>query len=281
MRAVDLHTHTTKSDGTYTPAELVRYAAEKNLRAIAITDHDTMDGVAEAIKEGEKFEDLEIIPGCEFSTEYNGKDIHIVGLYMDANSESIKKAFQKFIDAREKRNEEMCKRLKAKGIDIEYKDMLSRFEGSVITRAHFAAYMYEKGYIKSRKEAFDRFIGDRCDCFVPRHKISPEDAIGMVKSAGGIPILAHPILYGMSDGALRVLVGNLKAAGLVGIEAIYSTYTAADERQIRKIAKDFDLKISGGSDFHGENKKDIDLGTGMGHLFVPESVLDDLISDRK
>ncbi|MCR5770710.1 MAG: PHP domain-containing protein [Butyrivibrio sp.] len=274
MRAVDLHTHSTASDGTYTPAQLIDYAHQKNLAAIALTDHDTTKGLAEAMAQGQKYDDLEVIPGIEFSTDYEGKDIHIVGLYMHYDDPEIQKRLQEFVDSRVMRNRKMCRLLTEHGVPMDFDELQAAFPDSVITRAHYAAYMLDKGYIKSRQEAFDRYIGDNCECFVPREKITPVMAVKMILDAGGAPILAHPILYGMSDDRLRKLVGELKEVGLMGIEAIYTTYTASDERQIRKIAEDYDLLISGGSDFHGDNKPGIDLGVGYGKLFIPESALD-------
>ncbi|SES31627.1 hypothetical protein SAMN04487884_12929 [Butyrivibrio fibrisolvens] len=274
MRPVDLHTHSTASDGTYTPTQLIDYAHEKGLAAIALTDHDTTKGLAEAMEAGRRYDDLEVIPGIEFSTDYEGKDIHIVGLYMHYDDPEIQRRLQEFVDSRVSRNRKMCRLLTEHGVPMDFDDLQAAFPDSVITRAHYAAYMLEKGYIKSRQEAFDRYIGDNCECFVPREKITPDMAVKMVIDAGGVPILAHPILYGMSDARLRKLVGELKEAGLKGIEAIYTTYTASDERQIMEIAKDYDLLISGGSDFHGANKQDIDLAVGYGKLFVPETTLE-------
>ena len=274
MRAVDLHTHSTASDGTYTPGKLIDYAHEKGLAAIALTDHDTTNGLKEAMERGQKYDDLEVIPGIEFSTDYEGRDIHIVGLYMRFEDTDVQKRLKEFVDARIMRNKKMCKLLTENGVPMDFDELQAAYPNSVITRAHYAAYMLDKGVIKSRQEAFDRYIGDNCKCFVPRQKITPQMAVEMTLDAGGVPILAHPVLYGMSDSRLRKLVGELKEVGLKGIEAIYTTYTNSDERGIRQIAQDYGLLISGGSDFHGDNKPDIDLGVGYGQLFVPEAVLD-------
>lgn len=275
MRAVDLHTHSNKSDGSYSPKELIEYAAQKKLVAIALTDHDTVAGLDEAIMTGNEL-DIEVIPGVELSCEYQGRDIHIVGLNIDyKNSEFVSK-LNEFVDTREIRNRKMCTNLTNIGLAVNYDELIEKYGESVITRAHFADYMLEKGYIKSRKEAFERYIGDTCSCYVPREKISPSQAVEFILSSGGLPVLAHPVLYHMSSHKLRELVSELKNCGLVGIEAIYSTYTSADERDIRRIANDFDLKLSGGSDFHGAAKPGLDLGTGYGHLFVPEEIWENL-----
>lgn len=277
MLTVDLHTHSTASDGTYSPSELVDYAVSKNLSAIAITDHDTTDGLDEAIERAKYHNDngynIEIIPGIEFSTDYMGSDVHIVGLYIDHNGDYFKGRLTHFIESRNKRNKKMCDLLTEHGMPLTYEEMLEAFPTSAITRAHYGRMLFEKGYVKSIKEAFDRYIGDHKPCHVPRKKISPIRAVEIIRKAGGIPILAHPVLYGFSKDKLDGLVQKLKSAGLIGIEAIYSTYSPSDERDIRALAKKYDLLISGGSDFHGSNKPDIDLGSGKGHLFVPDTVL--------
>lgn len=321
---VDLHVHSTCSDGTFTPEELVDYAIQKGLTAFALTDHDTVNGLDRAIRYAEELRQAqatspvsfshndaatrlpvsfsrndaaarlpvssvpdadvprvpEIIPGIELSTEYQGKDIHMVGLFIDYHQPEFSHYLEDFIRSRENRNAKMCALLREHDIDITYEALLAEFPGAVITRAHFARYLLSHGYIQSMKEAFDRYVGDHCPCFVPREKVTPAQAVELILGAGGVPVLAHPILYHMSDDRLDTLVAELKKIGLVGIEAIYSTYNTAEERQIRGLASKYDLKISGGSDFHGANKPKIDLGTGWGKLYVPDEVLENLRPDR-
>ena len=272
MNIVDLHVHSTKSDGSYTPSELVTYALEKGLTAFALTDHDTTDGIDEALKAAEG-KPIEVIPGIEFSSEYEGKDIHIVGLYIDYQSDFFKRRLVNFVNGRIIRNKEMCRRLTEHGMPVTYEELTSEFPDSVITRSHYAKYLLNHGYTKSLKEAFDRYIGDNCPCFVPRKKITPMRAVEIILKAGGIPILAHPILYHMSDARLEKLVATLKDMGLLGIEAVYSTYSPSEEKQMRTLAAKYDLCISGGSDFHGNAKPGLDLATGYGKLFIPEEIL--------
>ena len=247
---VDLHVHSTCSDGTFTPEELVDYAMEKGLRAFALTDHDTVNGLDRAIRYAEGLRQTqeaspadapapqvpEVIPGIELSTEYQGKDIHMVGLFIDYHQPDFAHYLEDFIHSRENRNEKMCALLREHDIDITYEALLAEFPGAVITRAHFARYLLSHGYIQSMKEAFDRYVGDHCPCFVPREKGTPAKAVELILGAGGVPVLAHPILYHMSDDRLDTLVTELKKIGLVGIEAIYSTYNTAEERQIRGLA---------------------------------------------
>lgn len=305
MLAVDLHVHSNRSDGSFTPTQLVDYACEKGLAAFALTDHDTIDGLEEA----ERYADMlrrdragdaagvegqnaapwakrlindsgaavpEVIPGIEFSTEYQGHDIHVLGLYIDYHNSAFVQKLRDFVDSRTLRNRKMCRLLTEAGLPVAYEALLAEFPDAVITRAHYAKYMLNHGYVKSMSDAFDRYIGDHCPCFVPREKVTPVDAVKLILSAGGIPILAHPVLYHMSDENLDTLTVLLAEAGLVALEAIYSTYTAFDERKMRALARKYHLLVSGGSDFHGANKPGLDLGTGYGSLYVPYSVLRDI-----
>lgn len=297
MKIVDLHVHSNRSDGTLSPAQLVDYAIEKNLSAFALTDHDTIDGLEEAINYANSIHfsnsanslsnsssaasELEVIPGIELSTEYQGKDIHIIGLYIDYHNPSFCRQLQNFVDSRIQRNLKMCTLLQQKGIDITYEKLCKEFPNSVITRAHYGKYLFHYGYVKSIQEAFERYIGDYAPCYVPREKVTPAQAVELILQADGIPILAHPILYHLSDMRLDALVSELTEVGLLGIEAIYATYHMAEEQQIRRLAKKYHLLISGGSDFHGSNKPGLDLATGYGNLVVPAFILDNIKASRK
>ena len=282
MRAIDLHTHSNNSDGTFTVKELLDRAYPKDLAAIALTDHDTVKGIDEALEYAkENCPGMELIPGVEISTVNEGKDCHIVGLYVDHHDELFLNRLKELHEVREKRNIEIAGKLQTiGGLDLTYEDVQNEFPGAVMTRAHFAKYLLEKGFVGSWQEAFDRYIGEGKPCFVPPNKIDPEVGVKYILDAGGVPILAHPILYHLSDEKLDALVSRLKDAGLMGIEAIYSTYDARDERQIKELAAKYDLLISGGSDFHGKNKPKIDLGCGFGKLFIPEDLLDAIKAAR-
>lgn len=285
MQAIDLHVHSNRSDGTFSPTELVDYAIEKKLKAFALTDHDSVDGLDEALRYAGSLREKnsensasvpEIIPGIELSTEYLGQDVHILGLYIDYQNAAFRRQLQEFVDSRITRNRKMCELLQNAGISVTYEGLLAEFPDAVITRAHYAKYLLNHGYISNMKEAFDRYIGDHGPCYIPREKITPVQAVKLILDVGGIPILAHPILYHFSNQQLSILTAELKEAGLVGLEAVYSTYTAAEERQIRALAGEYGLLISGGSDFHGANKPGLDLAVGYGKLFVPESILEDI-----
>ena len=275
MGIVDLHVHSNKSDGSFTPSELVDYAVEKGLRAFALTDHDTTEGLDEAIAAATGKE-IEVIPGIEFSTEYEGKDIHIVGLYIDYKSEVFSGQIQAFVDSRTERNRKMCANLQNAGIDISYEKLLAAFPDAVITRAHYAKYLLDHGAVNSMPEAFDKYLGDHTRYFVPREKVTPMQAVKLILDADGIPVLAHPTLYHMSDKRLELLLYRLKEAGLAAMECIYSTYTPSEERQMKKLADKYGLLPSGGSDFHGATKPKLDLAVGYGNLTVPAEILTNL-----
>ena len=202
---IDLHVHSNKSDGTCSPRQLVQYASEKGLTAFALTDHDTTAGLEEALTAARKLP-VTVIPGIEFSTAYEEKDVHILGLGIDYKTPVFSAALEEFIASRRHRNEQMCQKLRDYiKTDITYERLLEAFPGAVITRAHYARYLFQQGHVKSMPEAFDRYIGDRAPCFIPREKVTPQKAVELIRKAGGIPVLAHPPLYHMSDARLDKL----------------------------------------------------------------------------
>lgn len=275
MNTIDLHVHSNASDGTLTPSEVVCLAKKNNLSAIALTDHDTVDGVSEAIEQGKK-SGVEIIPGIELSSAYAAREIHIVGLFVDYRNEEFLDELKKLNEVRNRRNEQMAEKFCSMGINISIKELMAEYPDAIITRAHFASYLHKKGYVSSVRDAFDRYLNDHGPCFVPRYKMPCEDTIKLIHKVGGLAILAHPILYKLGADALRELVRYLTQNGLDGIEAMYSTYTPGDEVCIRKLAKENGLLLSGGSDFHGDNKPFIKLGTGKGTLKIPYGILQEL-----
>lgn len=268
---VDLHVHSNKSDGTFTPSELVTMAIEKNLTALALTDHDTTDGLEELANTAAG-KPLAVVPGIELSTEYEGKDIHIVGLFIDPTQSDFRAHLKAFVESRDDRNRKMCANLQEAGIPISYEALQEANPGSVITRAHYGTWLLEHGVVSSVADAFSKYLGDHTPYFVPREKVTPQQAVSLIQKAGGLAILAHPILYRMSRERLDILVRCLKEVGLTGIEAIYATYNSREENQIRQLASKYDLLLSGGSDFHGFAKPKLELGTGYGHLCVPDEV---------
>ena len=280
MKNIDLHVHSNASDGTYTPSELVSYALEKELAAMALTDHDTVSGVEEAVEAAEGTE-LLLIPGVELSAEYRGRDIHILGLFLNYRSEPFLEYLEQFKKTRDERNEKMAERLTAHKLPLTIEEMKAEYGDAVLTRAHFAKMLKKKGYVRSYDEAFDRFLGDGKPCYIPRERITPKGAIDLIHEADGLAVLAHPLLYHLGIDELEVLVTLLKGYGLDGIEAIYSMNTGRDERRMKGLAEKYELLITGGSDFHGATKPHIDLGTGRGSLCIPESILDEIKKMKK
>lgn len=275
MKQIDLHVHSNRSDGTLPPAKLVRLAAACGLSAFALTDHDNTDGLPEALREASSC-GVEVIPGIEFSTEYHGTDIHILGLEFTWEVPAFQEEIQSYRDERLMRNRRMIQKMADDGIDISFSQMVQCFGDTVWTRAHFARYLTDHGYVSEMSEAFRTMIGEGCRYFVPRQKISPSDAVRLIRRYRGIPILAHPFQYHLDRAQLAKLIGELCDAGLIGIEAYYSKYDDRQTSELLALTAEYCLAPSGGSDFHGSNKPDISLGTGRGSLQIPYSILEEL-----
>ena len=275
MQLIDLHVHSTASDGTLTPTEVTKLALQCGLTAYALTDHDTVDGVAEAMQAAENTS-LTVIPGAEFSSPYEGKEIHILGLYLNPHCPELLSALRQVREIRNRRNEELLALFQADGFPIKYEDLIHGNEHTVITRAHFANVLLEKKLIKDRKEAFSKYLSPGCPGYVERQFLTPKGCIEAIKNAGGAAVLAHPTLYDLDMTQVETLCKELISFALDGIECRYSTYTPAQTKAVEKIASTLGLFPSGGSDFHGENKPDIRLGKGMGNLQIPYTYWEDL-----
>lgn len=280
MKYIDLHVHSVCSDGTFTPEELVELAIENDLIAFALTDHDTIDGVERAILAA-KGRNVEVIPGIELSCEYTikpdrKKEIHILGYQLDWKHPGLCEALTAIADERDNRNRKMCANLSAAGYPIDYDSLVARFGNKILTRAHFARFLLEQGAVPSLDAAFKKILAQDGPYFVMRKYLTPKKGIDLIRQAGGIPVLAHPLLYKMSVTEIRNMIVELKEYGLQGIEALYSRNRGTDEAFVRKLADEYDLFITGGSDFHGTNKPDIELGRGEGKLRVPVILLENL-----
>lgn len=274
MKLIDLHVHSTASDGTYSPADLVSYAKSKGLSVIALTDHDTVSGVNECIQKGLEV-GVTVIPGIECSADYYGKELHILGYYINPNSSSLKEKLNALIDSRSTRNVKMLEKLTALGCPLTMEDLEADCApGTVFTRAHFANAMLQKGYITDRKEAFTRYIGRGLPAYVPRERFTIKACIDMIHEAGGVAVLAHPMLYGYSRTEVTQLLQGLAAYGLDGVECLYSTHSREDVAHLLQVCSNLDLFPTGGSDFHGANKTNLDLGCGYGDLKIPITLLD-------
>lgn len=275
MNFVDLHVHSNASDGTLTPAKVVELAAQKGLSAIALTDHDTIEGIPEA-QEAAKNLPLEVIPGIELSCVYLGEEIHILGLYVDLSDKEFLAQTDQLKEIRIKRNEEMINRFQKAGIDITLCEVQAGNPDTVITRAHFARILLEKGYVNSMDQAFKKYLSYTGPYCPRKEKITPEHAMKMLGNCGASPVLAHPYQYHLGDKKTEELVSFLKELGLHGLEVYHSSNNQYESGKLKKLAKKYQLFPTGGSDFHGSNKPDIDLGTGRGGLRVSALLLDDI-----
>lgn len=280
MKYIDLHVHSNYSDGTLSPTQLVALAIKKDLDAFALTDHDTVEGVKEAIQAAQMAKEnghsLLVIPGTELSASYLGEDVHILGLGLNYRDATLLNTLKAAAKERERRNQKMCQNLQKAGIPITVEKMREDCKDAVLTRAHFAKFMVKEGYVSSIKEAFTKYLDSSSPYYVTREYLTPEQAVELIIKADGIPVLAHPLLYKFSPTQLETLIQELKEQGLKGIEAIYSCNINNDEAYVRSLGHKYDLAITGGSDFHGSVKPDIDLGTGRGNLRIPETILRDL-----
>lgn len=275
MDRIDLHTHSTASDGSMTPSELVRHAKAAGLRAVALTDHDTTDGLAEAAAEAAAI-GIELVRGVELAAWQDKTELHIVGLDIDDTQLEFAAAMTEMQQIRENRNRRMIALMADAGVDITLEKLHEKEGDGVLTRANFARYLVSVGFVTSIDEAFKRYLDNGRPFYLPRTKITPQRAIALIQSAGGIPILAHPMLYKLGKATLEKYVRLLKEEGLEGIEVYYSTNSPSDDLYLSRLANKYALKYSGGSDFHGSYKPHIQIGTGKGRLVVPYDVLEKL-----
>lgn len=273
---VDLHVHSTASDGTLTPKKVVVHAYEKHLKAIALTDHDTVAGIEEAVNASMELYsgEFEVVPGIEISCNYGNTELHILGLFIDYKKQSFQDALTELRDKRVERNCQMLKRFHDHGFEITMEELYSGNPDTVVTRAHFARIMLEKGYIKTKAEAFDKYIGQGCPLYLPKPVITPEHAMTMLRDAHAVPVLAHPLQYQLGYQKTEECVQYLKNLGLKGIEAYHSSNNQYESGKLKDMAVRNGLLVTGGSDFHGNNKPDIEIGCGRGGLRVHESLLE-------
>lgn len=279
MKRIDLHVHSNQSDGTLSPKELVRHAVSCGLSAFALTDHDNINGLAQAEEEA-LLCGIELVPGIEFSTEYHGTDLHIVGLDFQWKDPDFQSDVQFYQEERLRRNQKIIDKMAADGIPISHQQMTEAFGDTMWTRAHFARYLMMQHCVETISEAFERYLGENCPYFIPRQKVIPGDVISLIRRFDGIPVLAHPFQYHFSDEELRAALIHLKEYGLLGMEVYYSGYSSQQEAYLLSLARELDLAPSGGSDFHGANKPDIFLGKGTGNLNLSYDLLHDLRKAR-
>jgi len=261
----DLHVHTSASDGRYSPREVVELAAMKKLTSLAITDHDTTAGLMRLNADGR----VQVIPGIELSAEHCRQEVHILGYFIDIFNQRLQNKLEELARFRERRIGEMVAKLNEAGFELSLEDVTQKASGSESPgRPHVALALIEKGYVRDMAEAFRRMLNPGCPGYVSRHRLSPVEAIGLVKSAGGVPVLAHPGL-----GFPFELLGLCVEAGLCGIEAFYPLHTKQMTDYCLLKAKEYGLIITGGSDFHGHEPVEMD---NLGAVFVPPGTVNSL-----
>lgn len=268
---IDLHIHTSISDGRFSPEEIVQKSARLGLTTIAICDHDTVDGIVPALEAARAFPQLRIIPGIEVSTFAPGNEVHVLGYFIDFNDPKLKTALANSRNSRRERAKAMIAKLNELNIHISWQQVQKIAGSGTVGRPHIAQAMLEKGYIKSFKEAFTKYIGLGGPAYVERYKITPVEAVALIKESNGLPVLAHPLTIKQPE----EMIAELKEAGLVGIEVYYDDYTEDERNSLALLAIKYNLITTGGSDYHG---LDDSTETMLGDAHVPQESAEKLIA---
>lgn len=275
MDLIDLHVHSNASDGSLTPREVADEAISMGLRAIALTDHDTIDGIKE-ILDYTSDKNLEVIPGIELSCYYNNREIHILGFFVDYTNPDLQKELSFLKEAREGRNLKMIELMQKDGLNITMEKLLHGNPDSVITRAHFARVLVEEGICKDKEVAFRKYIGIGCKYYLPKPQVSCETAMNILTKYSKGAFLAHPLLYHFGYKQIEELLTYLKTLGLKGVEVYHSSNNMYESDKLRSMALKLGLLTSGGSDFHGIIKPNIKMGIGRGGMKIPMRLLDNI-----
>lgn len=280
MDRIDLHIHSNASDGTCTPTEVVEMAKNIGLRAVALTDHDSTSGIAEAKAAGERL-GVEVVGGIEVSSNYRDNNVHILGYFIDPDEPALLEIVDWVQFARDVRNEKVVALLQKDGFDISMEELCEKYPGAVIGRPHMAEILMQKGYISSVKEGFEKFFAVGQKYYLPKGRISIQRAVEVIRKAGGVSVLAHPFVYHYSEDEIIQMIETAKDCGIQAMECYYSENTPEQQEWLLKKAKEYSLGVSGGSDYHGTRKTHITMGTGMGDLCVPYPVLEGLKALKK
>ena len=270
MARVDLHIHSTVSDGCLSPAEVVHKSAELGLTIIAIADHDSVDGIAPALAAANAFPWLKVIPCVEISTDVPQGEVHVLGYFIDYTDQKLRATLERFRNSRQERAQGMVAKLRSLGVHIDWQRVQEIAGSSSMGRPHIAQAMLEKGYIASIKEAFTKYISRNGPAYVEREKMTPAEAVELILQAKGLPVLAHPFTINDPE----TMVVELKAAGLIGVEAYYDSYTGDEINRLVALAKRHNLIATGGSDYHG---LDTATETMIGGVDVPMESAERLI----
>ena len=278
--SIDLHTHSTASDGSCTPSEIVALAAENQLAAVALTDHDTTDGIPEFLESAKAFPGLLAVPGVELSTRYGARELHIVGLFIDPGAPLLEEFLARERARRCKRNRDMKIKLALLGYPLDDDEPAFQTAGGMganLGRPHFAQALMEKYHFPDLRSVFDKLLGNNKSAYIPRENASPREAVEAIHSSGGIAVWAHPIYRDRNERAyVRRVARKLAALGLDAMEGYYSLFGPPETQLVTETAQQFQLALSGGSDFHGTRSPNISIGCGAGKLCVPASLLEAL-----
>ena len=272
---LDLHLHTTHSDGSCSVRDVMLRAQQAQVAALAITDHDTVTGIPEALAIGQEL-GIEVLPGIEISSRHQEREVHILGYCFDWHQPAFLEHLQTLRASRHDRNPQIVEKLRSLGMDITYEEVRELAGTESVGRPHIARVLMNRGYVSSAKEAFDRFLANRKAAYVARTLPEPATAVGWILAAGGVPVLAHPTWVRDNQQGLALLCRQLKEAGLKGVEVHYSTHRPSETAEYLHLSRSLDLLITGGSDFHGVTKPDIEVGIGRGDLKVPAALLEPL-----
>jgi 3',5'-nucleoside bisphosphate phosphatase len=262
MPRIDLHTHSNRSDGTFEPAEVVRLAAERALDVVALTDHDTTDGLAEALATGSVV-GVEVVPGVEFSAEFEGNSVHVLCYWMDPQDAALQLELRRLREDRFRRGELMVGKLQELGLPVAFQRVRAIAGDATIVRPHIAQAMVEAGVVATEKEAFERYIGDGGPAHVAKHALDPVNAVALIDGAGGVCALAHPGMWGDQSSVPVELIERMAAAGMRGLEVDHPDHPPEMRERYRTLAGELGLIGTGGSDCHGTRYDPVRLGTSL------------------
>ena len=278
--AVDLHLHSSKSDGSDKPAEIVAHAVAAGLEAIALTDHDNLDGIDEAAAAAAAA-GIGFVPGTELSVNWRTGPMHMLVYFLEPGTGPLQDALVGLQGGRQRRNREMAEKLSGLGLVVDYDEVVDEAGGSGVGRPHFAAVLMRKGYVASIKEAFDRYLANGALAYVARRRFEAAEAIDLARASDAVPVIAHPHTVGVSADDYRTAFEELVDAGLGGIEAYYPEYEPEQRRHLARICRDLGVVATGGSDYHGDYKPGLAVGTGWGDLVLPDEAVEMLHQQRE
>lgn len=276
---IDLHMHSIFSDGTSTPEELIEEGNRAGLTAMALTDHDTVSGVARFLTAAQTA-GIRALSGVEVSADSDTGTMHILGYGVDPANPSLVEHLAWIRQGRDERNQEILQKLNQLGLRLTYEEIASYAGADVVGRPHFAQAMIAKGYVRDKRDAFDRYLARGKPAYAERRRLDPGGTLELIRGAGGVPVLAHPFTLKLSLMKLKSHLEGLRAQGLQGLEVYYSEHTPAMQADFARLAKSLDLVATGGTDYHGKVSPGIRLGVGFGSLRIPDAIFDEILARR-